>query len=71
MAPDADTPGLGTTAERRAVIAEVGAVPSREWVIVTRGLTRLYDMGGETVRALRGVPRQRDSGAGRRPSRRR
>src|SRR5580700_7696301 len=55
MVPDADTPGLGTTAERRAVIAEVGAVPSREWVIVTRGLTRLYDMGGEIVRALRGV----------------
>ena len=55
MAPDTDTPGLGTTAERRAVIAEVGAVPSREWVIVTRGLTRDYDMGGETVRALRGV----------------
>jgi putative ABC transport system ATP-binding protein len=55
MAPDTGTPGLGTTAERRAVIAEAGAVPSREWVIVTRGLTRHYDMGGETVRALRGV----------------
>src|ERR1700689_3905382 len=55
MAPDTDIPGLGTTAERRAVIAEVGAVPSREWVIVTRGLTRHYDMGGETGRALRGV----------------
>src|ERR1700689_2446713 len=55
MAPDTDIPGLGTTAERGAVIAEVGAVPSREGVLVTRGLTRLYDMGGETVRALRGV----------------
>jgi putative ABC transport system ATP-binding protein len=53
--PVADAAGLGTTAERRAVIAQAGAVPSREWVIVTRGLTRLYDMGGETVRALRGV----------------
>ncbi len=47
--------GLSTTAERRAVIAETGAVPSADWVIVTRGLRRDYDMGGEIVRALRGV----------------
>ncbi|MBM3899144.1 MAG: ABC transporter ATP-binding protein [Gemmatimonadetes bacterium] len=33
----------------------VGQAPSAEWVIVTRGLTREYDMGGEIVRALRGV----------------
>ncbi len=37
------------TAERRAVIAQ------KDWVIVTRGLKRDYDMGGEVVRALRGV----------------
>jgi putative ABC transport system ATP-binding protein len=37
------------------VIASVGATPSPEWVIVTRGLKREYDMGGEIVRALRGV----------------
>ena len=27
----------------------------RKWVIVTRGIKREYDMGGEIVRALRGV----------------
>ncbi|NCW44869.1 MAG: ABC transporter ATP-binding protein [Gemmatimonadaceae bacterium] len=32
-----------------------GAAPSKDWVIVTRQLTRQYDMGGEIVRALRGV----------------
>jgi putative ABC transport system ATP-binding protein len=37
------------------VIASVGVVPSPEWVIVARGLKREYDMGGEIVRALRGV----------------
>jgi putative ABC transport system ATP-binding protein len=55
MMPETDAAGIGTTAERRAVIEQAGAVPSRDWVIVTRGLTRLYDMGGEIVRALRGV----------------
>ena len=34
---------------------EAGVAPSRDWVIVTRGLTRDYDMGGEVVHALRGV----------------
>ena len=46
---------LSTTAERRAVVTDAGQAPSKEWVIVTRGLKREYDMGGEIVRALRGV----------------
>src|SRR4029079_13090 len=29
--------------------------PDKDWVIVTRGIKREYDMGGEIVRALRGV----------------
>ena len=32
-----------------------GAAPDKDWVIVTRGIKRDYDMGGEIVRALRGV----------------
>jgi putative ABC transport system ATP-binding protein len=47
--------GLGATAEREAVLAEAGAAPAKDWVIVTRGIKREYDMGGEIVRALRGV----------------
>ena len=46
---------ISTTAERRAVTESVGASPGKDWVIVTRGLKREYDMGGEIVRALRGV----------------
>ncbi len=46
---------LSTTAERKAVVASPGATPDKDWVIVTRGLKREYDMGGEIVRALRGV----------------
>jgi putative ABC transport system ATP-binding protein len=46
---------LTITAERRAVIARAGQEPPTDWVIVTRGLKRQYDMGGEIVRALRGV----------------
>src|SRR5438045_2286359 len=46
---------LSTTAERQAVAAEAGAAPDKDWVIVTRGLKRDYDMGGEVVHALRGV----------------
>ncbi len=46
---------MSTTAERKAVVQEPGATPGKEWVIVTRGLKREYDMGGEVVRALRGV----------------
>ncbi|MFL5581763.1 MAG: ABC transporter ATP-binding protein, partial [Gemmatimonadaceae bacterium] len=46
---------MSTTAERQAVTAPRGAPPAGDWVIVTRGLKREYDMGGEIVRALRGV----------------
>ena len=46
---------LGMTAERQAVVAEHGQAPGKDWVIVTRGIKREYDMGGEVVRALRGV----------------
>jgi putative ABC transport system ATP-binding protein len=46
---------LGATAERQAVVGEAGATPGSDWVIVTRGIKREYDMGGEVVRALRGV----------------
>ena len=46
---------VSTTEERRAVVATAGAAPDTDWVIVTRGLKREYDMGGEIVRALRGV----------------
>ncbi len=46
---------VSTTAERQAVTSQAGAVPGRDWVIVTRGIKREYDMGGEIVRALRGV----------------
>ena len=35
---------LSTTAERQAVASEIGAAPEKEWVIVTRGLKRDYDM---------------------------
>ena len=45
---------LSVTAERQAVTKQTGA-PEKDWVIVTRGLKREYDMGGEIVRALRGV----------------
>ena len=47
--------GLSTTAEREVIVGEAGQAPDKEWVIVTRGLKREYDMGGEIVRALRGV----------------
>jgi len=51
----ADTEPLGVTAERQAVVGLAGQAPDKDWVIVTRGLKREYDMGGEIVRALRGV----------------
>jgi putative ABC transport system ATP-binding protein len=50
----AETP-LGETAERKAVVGVPGQAPDSKWVIVTRGIKREYDMGGEIVRALRGV----------------
>jgi putative ABC transport system ATP-binding protein len=37
------------------VSAAEGSAPDKDWVIVTRGITRQYEMGGEIVRALRGV----------------
>src|SRR6266576_5373826 len=46
---------MGTTAERRIVAQAAGATPDKRWIIVTRGIKREYDMGGEIVRALRGV----------------
>jgi len=46
---------LGVTAERQVVLGQAGAAPDPKWVIVTRGIKREYDMGGEIVRALRGV----------------
>jgi len=46
---------LSTTAEREAVTSVSGVAPEKDWIIVTRGLKREYDMGGEIVRALRGV----------------
>ena len=46
--------GLTVTGERRAV-SSAQAAPEKDWIIVTRGITRQYEMGGEIVRALRGV----------------
>jgi putative ABC transport system ATP-binding protein len=55
MTPDPDNIPLSTTAERAVVTGTNGATPGPEWAIVARGITREYDMGGEVVRALRGV----------------
>jgi putative ABC transport system ATP-binding protein len=52
--PTLETP-LGETAERQAIVAKQGATPDSKWIIVTRGVKREYDMGGEIVRALRGI----------------
>ena len=49
-----DEDPLPSTAERKAIVLEQGVTPSKDWVIVTRGVKREYDMGGEVVRALRG-----------------
>jgi putative ABC transport system ATP-binding protein len=46
---------LSETAERRAIVGAPGSTPDPKWVIVTRGIKREYDMGGEVVRALRGI----------------
>ena len=46
---------ISETAERRAIVGIPGQAPDPKWVIVTRGIKREYDMGGEIVRALRGV----------------
>ena len=55
MSKTLDEIGLSTTGERQAVTTAAGAAPDQDWVIVTRQLKRQYDMGGEIVRALRGV----------------
>ncbi len=55
MSQEIVEPAMGTTAERRIVVAAEGQTPDKRWVIVTRGIKREYDMGGEIVRALRGV----------------
>jgi putative ABC transport system ATP-binding protein len=55
VSPQTDEVALSTTAERQAVVQSAGAQPDKDWVIVTRGLKREYDMGGEIVRALQGV----------------
>ena len=55
MSPNTQEAPLGATAERQIVVAQTGAAPDQRWVIVTRGIERHYDMGGEVVRALRGV----------------
>ncbi|MDO8500273.1 MAG: ABC transporter ATP-binding protein [Gemmatimonadaceae bacterium] len=49
-----ETP-VSITAERQIVMLQAGQAPDKDWMIVTRGLKREYDMGGEIVRALRGV----------------
>ena len=55
MTDTLDDIGLSTTGERRAVVSATSTAPEKDWVIVTRQLARQYDMGGEIVRALRGV----------------
>jgi putative ABC transport system ATP-binding protein len=52
--PSVEAP-LTETAERRAIVGQPGSTPDSKWVIVTRGIKREYDMGGEIVRALRGI----------------
>ena len=54
MNPTLETP-LGETAERQIITGKAGATPDSKWIIVTRGVKREYDMGGEIVRALRGI----------------
>jgi putative ABC transport system ATP-binding protein len=49
-----ESPSISSKA-RNAEIGTSGAAPDPKWVIVTRGIKREYDMGGEIVRALRGV----------------
>jgi putative ABC transport system ATP-binding protein len=51
----ADEAPMSATAERQVVLSEAGRAPDKKWIIVTRGIKREYDMGGEVVRALRGV----------------
>jgi putative ABC transport system ATP-binding protein len=55
VSPDTLAPPSDQAARRAAVLDATGAPPESNWVIVTRRITREYDMGGEVVRALRGV----------------
>ena len=55
MSPNTVDIPLGTTAERQVVVGAAGDAPDSKWIIVTRGIKREYDMGGEIVRALRGL----------------
>jgi putative ABC transport system ATP-binding protein len=55
VTPNAQEAPLSATAERQIVVAQEGEAPDPRWVIVTRGIERHYDMGGEVVRALRGI----------------
>jgi putative ABC transport system ATP-binding protein len=55
VSPHTAEDSMSSTAERVAVLAQPGKAPPSKWVIVTRGIKREYDMGGEVVRALRGV----------------
>ncbi|HSQ33042.1 MAG TPA: ABC transporter ATP-binding protein [Gemmatimonadaceae bacterium] len=55
MSQDTVEAPLGHTAERQIVVQQAGAPPDPKWIIVTRGIKREYDMGGEIVRALRGI----------------
>jgi putative ABC transport system ATP-binding protein len=55
VTPAAQEAPLSATAERQIVAAQEREAPDPRWVIVTRGIERFYDMGGEVVRALRGV----------------
>ena len=55
MSNTIDDIGISTTGERQSIVSVPGTTPDKDWVIVARGLKREYDMGGEIVRALRGV----------------
>jgi putative ABC transport system ATP-binding protein len=55
VSPFTEEAPLSVTAERQAITQATGSAPGKDWVIVTRGLKREYDMGGEIVRALQGV----------------
>ncbi len=55
MNPETVEAPISETAERKVVVSSPGQAPDSRWVIVTRGIKREYDMGGEVVRALRGI----------------
>ena len=46
---------MPTFTGRNADVGKPGETPDSRWVILTRGIKREYDMGGEIVRALRGL----------------